>query len=326
MSIAVSILVPICNVERYLEKCLNSLISQTIKNIEIICINDGSTDNSLTIIKKYAQKDKRIVLINKTNTGYGDSMNQGLKVVKGEYIGIVESDDFIDNAMYEDLYNIALKYKADIVKSSFYEYWEKPEKIKYSKLFNDKDINVNTEENRKVILKSPPSIWTCVYKKELIFNNNIKFLATPGAAYQDTSFHFKTICLAKNIVITAAAYLYYRQDNSNSSVKIATMNKVLSLHKEMDEIKKFIYTNNMECYLPLYYALRINKYIWNYNRMSVDDREDYMRLVYNEICADKHFKDFKYNFLNLSKFKAVVLYIAIKISNKTLLDYCLKGV
>ena len=325
MNIAVSILVPICNVERYLEKCLNSLISQTLKNIEIICINDGSTDDSLSIIKKYVQKDNRIVLIDKMNTGYGDSMNKGLKVVKGDYIGIVESDDFVDRTMYENLYNIALKYKADIVKSSFYQYWEKPEKIVYSNLFSNNGIDVNAEENRKTILKSPPSIWTCVYKKDFIFKNDINFLATPGAAYQDTSFHFKTTSLAKNIVTIPDAYLYYRQDNFNSSVKIATMNKVLSLHKEMDEIKKFIYVKNMEYYLPVYYALRINKYIWNYNRMSIDAREDYMRIVYNEICADKHFKDFKHNFLNLSKFKAIFLYFAIKFTNKNLLNYCLKG-
>lgn len=156
MGKAVSILVPIYNVERYLEKCLNSLISQTLKNIEIICINDGSTDNSLAIIKKYAQKDSRIVIINKKNTGYGDSMNQGLKRAKGEYIGIVESDDFVDKKMFEVLYNMALQYKADIVKSSFYQYWELPEKIVYSKLFTSGYVNINTEENRKVILKSPP--------------------------------------------------------------------------------------------------------------------------------------------------------------------------
>lgn len=165
MDIAVSILVPIYNVEKYLEKCLDSLISQTLRNIEIICINDGSTDNSFSIIKNYAARDNRIIIINKKNTGYGDSMNQGLSKAKGEYIGIVESDDFVDKKMYEDLYNIALKYCADIVKSSFYEYWETPEKKVYSNLFKSNFINSNTEENRKNILKSPPvDMDVCIQK------------------------------------------------------------------------------------------------------------------------------------------------------------------
>lgn len=120
----ISILVPICNVENYLDECLSSLINQTIKNIEIICLNDGSTDNSLSIIKKYAEKDNRIVVIDKENSGYGDTMNLGIRKAHGEYIGIVESDDFADPNMFQKLYDIARKKeKPDIVKSNFYYYF-----------------------------------------------------------------------------------------------------------------------------------------------------------------------------------------------------------
>lgn len=158
----------------------------------------------------------------------------------------------------------------------------------------------------------------------MLLDNKVKFLATPGAAYQDTSFHFKTTILAKKIITISAAYLYYRQDNANSSVKIATMNKVLSLHEEMDEIKKFIYENNLIKYLPVYYAIRINKYIWNYNRMEKNVREDYMRIIYNDICKDTMFNNFEYKFLNLNKLKTLILYLAIKLKSKDLLIYCLK--
>ena len=100
----VSILVPICNVERYLRECLNSLVNQTLREIEIICINDGSTDSSLSIIREYERRDERIVVIDKPNSGYGDSMNKGIELARGEYIGIVESDDFASLNMFETLY------------------------------------------------------------------------------------------------------------------------------------------------------------------------------------------------------------------------------
>ena len=90
----VSILVPICNVERYLRQCLDGLVNQTLEDIEVICINDGSTDSSLSIIREYERRDQRIVVIDKPNSGYGDSMNRGIDTARGEYVGIVESDDF----------------------------------------------------------------------------------------------------------------------------------------------------------------------------------------------------------------------------------------
>ena len=105
----VSIVVPIYNVEKYLRQCLNSIINQTLKDIEIICVNDGSTDLSTQIINEFAEKDNRIKIINKENSGYGASMNRGFDSATGEYLGIVESDDYADPCMFEKLYGIAKK-------------------------------------------------------------------------------------------------------------------------------------------------------------------------------------------------------------------------
>ena len=107
-----------------LSKCLDSLVNQTLQEIEIICINDGSTDNSLGIINTFAAKDNRIVVIDKPNSGYGDSMNRGLELAKGEYIGIVESDDFADRDMFEQLYNLTDHGSIDIVRSNYYMFWD----------------------------------------------------------------------------------------------------------------------------------------------------------------------------------------------------------
>lgn len=118
----VSIIIPTYNVEMYLVECMESVVRQTLKDIEIICINDGSTDSSLEILKRYAEKDDRIIIVDKENGGYGIAMNIGLEKATGEYIGIVEPDDFVPINMYEDLYEIAKENNLDFVKADFYRF------------------------------------------------------------------------------------------------------------------------------------------------------------------------------------------------------------
>ena len=116
----VSVITPIYNVERYLPECLDSLLSQTLEDIEFICVNDGSTDGSGEILRSYAARDPRIIVIEKENSGYGASMNVGLDAASGEYIGIVESDDFASPEMFETLYQLAVDHgQPDIVKSNY---------------------------------------------------------------------------------------------------------------------------------------------------------------------------------------------------------------
>lgn len=122
----VSLLVPICNVERYLRECLDSAVAQTLKDIEIICINDGSTDSSPDIIREYVERDPRVKMIDKANSGYGDSMNRGLEMARGEYVGILESDDFMFEDSLQKLVAKADAEHADVVKGDFYLYWSTP--------------------------------------------------------------------------------------------------------------------------------------------------------------------------------------------------------
>lgn len=114
--IKISVIIPVYNVEEYLKECLDSVINQTLKEIEIICIDDCSTDSSYSILEEYAKKDSRIVLIkNKENMGVGYNRNIGIKEAKGEYIGFIDSDDYISEDYYENLYNTAKKYNSDVV-------------------------------------------------------------------------------------------------------------------------------------------------------------------------------------------------------------------
>lgn len=314
----VSVLVPICNVENYLAQCLDSLVNQTLQEIEIICINDGSTDNSLSIIKEYAAKDGRLVVIDKPNSGYGDSMNQGLAIAKGEYIGIVESDDFADVDMFERLYRFTQLGNIDIVRSNYYEYWDD----KGDAAFFEADITrydkVISLSDEPGMLLMPPAIWSAIYRKKFLLENDIRFLPTPGASYQDTSFFIKTLCKAQKIVYTKNKYLHYRQDNVSSSVKQCSLQKAKYVHTEFQECDKFINNeqNRYEEIKNFYNTKKLNTFLWNLYR--VDDKKGYLELMRNdslEILMDVTFEK--------QYFSAAEKIILKKLKNNSLDTICL---
>lgn len=273
----VSILVPVYNVEKYLKECLDSLINQTLQDMEIICINDGSTDSSLEILKQYQSKDRRIKVLSKENSGYGASMNMGLDAASGEYIGIVESDDFADKKMFEDLYGIAYKNNLDMIKSDFYCYTGKINQARRAGSIKKKySGKLLTVEDDIMMLKIMPSIWSAIYKKDFLTSNGIKFLETPGASYQDTSFAFKTLATAKRLMLINKAYLYYRQDNENSSVKSKA--KVYAICDEWEEITRYInerpkiktIVNDIKL------STQFNAYRWNAIRIDESFRAEFI--------------------------------------------------
>ena len=219
----VSIIIPTYNVEMYLVECMESVIHQTLKDIEIICINDGSTDGSLEILKSYAQKDDRIVLVDKENGGYGIAMNIGLEKATGEYIGIVEPDDFVKLDMYESLYQIAKDNDLDFVKADFYRFKRTDEddmNMVYNRLSkNPEDYNkvFNPSEDTEAI-RYIMNTWSGIYKKEFIEKHHIRHNETPGASFQDNGFWFQTFIFATRAMIVDKPYYMNRRDNPNSSV------------------------------------------------------------------------------------------------------------
>ncbi|MBQ6154455.1 glycosyltransferase family 2 protein, partial [bacterium] len=120
--IKISVVVPVYQVEQFLPQCLNSILAQTLKELEIIVVDDGSPDNCGHIIDEYAKKDSRIIPIHQDNQGYGSAVNNGIKRAHGQYLAVVESDDFLEPEMYAKLYAKAEKYHADIAKCSFYNF------------------------------------------------------------------------------------------------------------------------------------------------------------------------------------------------------------
>lgn len=297
----VSIIVPIYNVEQYLAECLDSLVNQTLKDIEIICVNDGSTDNSEQIAKDFARKDKRIKIISKQNSGYGHTMNTGINAASSDYIGILESDDFAKPEMLEELYDLITQNDCDFVKSDFYNYISHPKSILKRLIFDSLPTNkvINAKENIK-ILKTIPSVWSAIYKKDFLINKNINFLETPGASYQDTSFHFKTIMAANRFILTDKAYVYYRNDNANSSVK--SMDKVYSICEEFNEIHRYIQANkDLEYFEQFIYAEEFLKYRWNLNRIDRQYKRKFFEFFYRQF---KNYYDkglLKYDFYSFFK-------------------------
>ena len=273
----VSILVPVYNVEKYLRKCLDSLVNQTLKDIEIICINDGSTDLSKAILEEYQNKDKRIKVINKQNTGYGDSMNIGLNEATGEYIGILESDDFAEINMFEQLYKIAKKFDCEVVKSDWYDYWtEKNESRKSGKIPAGKANRITNAQIDKSLLKILPAIWSAIYKREFLEKNQIRFLPTKGASYQDTSFKFKVFLTATKVVLTTNAYVHYRQDNINSSIN--SRGKVYCICDEYDEVEKFLsaHPDLKEEFQEYIYTIQYKAYAYNMTRIDEKFVKDFI--------------------------------------------------
>lgn len=310
--ILVSIIVPVYNVEKYLVECLESLISQTLKDIEIICINDGSTDNSLNILQEYSLKDNRIIIINKENTGYGNTMNVGLSRATGKYIGIVESDDFAESFMFERLYNIAEKNTVDMVKSNYFTFKGSgmKEKVFIENLNQCKYNRIFCPIDEPEIFFASPSIWTSLYRRDFIINNNIYFNETAGASYQDTSFAFKVLSMAKKVYLTKDAYLYYRIDNMGSSV--LSTEKIFCVCDEYKEIENFIQKNyiNKAKLRDIKFIMKYRTYKWNYDRLISAFQYAFLLKMYEELKYE-----FKYKYLDskyLSEYEVEDLNMLIK--------------
>lgn len=259
-----SILVPVYNVEKYLEQCLSSLVGQTLQEIEIICVNDGSTDKSLILIERFADQDKRIKIINKANSGYGDSMNQALDAATGEYIGILESDDWIDTQAFEKLYAAARKNRADVVKANYYKVKNNLDVAEVKEITEQKVIN--PQEDRTVFYFAP-AIWSAIYRREFLEKNQIRFLPTPGASYQDLSFNFKVWALAKKAVLLPDCFVHYRIDNANSSVN--NPGKVNCVVDEYAEIETFLCERGIfKDFGETMNATKFRNYHWNFQRLE----------------------------------------------------------
>lgn len=260
MKVLVSIIIPIYNVEKYLEKCIKSIINQTYRNLEIILINDGSTDESAKICEAYKEQDNRIIFINKKNGGAASAKNEGLKVAKGDYITFVDSDDFVELDMIEYMVNTIKKYNSDIVQCSFTNLYKNTEKFKQDKIIEQK---IGSKDFLELFITKWDSslFWNKLFKREVIENVFFK----EGRCIDDEFFTYKCVINSKSIVTSNKIVYNYRMRKSGvmkseRSQKQILKDRVDYLYERYELVRK-IYKDLDKSFLEhlLTYYLIISK-------------------------------------------------------------------
>ena len=261
MEVKISVIIPVYNVENYLSKCLSSVINQTFTDIEIICINDGSTDSSLDILDSYAKNDNRIIIINETNHGQGYCRNLGIKMAKGQYVMFVDSDDFIlDVRAIEFLYAEITIKELDVLIYAYEKYYEKKNIIVNSSS-NNKQVFLNktycsrADKNYIFAKKSIGIPWNKLYNTKFLQKNKILF--NEDYLYEDVIFFYKSIILANKIgYLDKTLYSYRKHGKSTMSVRD---NRNLNIIHVYAQVKDFLLDNHLYAYYRVSFTVRCVK-------------------------------------------------------------------
>ena len=286
-AVKVSVIIPVYNVGAYLKQCMDSVVNQTQEDLEIVCIDDGSTDMSAEILREYAVKDSRIAVYSKPNAGYGHTINYGLERSRGKYIAIVESDDFIDANGIEKLYVCAEENNADYVRSNYYEYNKGKDRLNASlDPYADKKI-ISAYEDKELFYNIGVSPWACLYKKSFLDGNNIRMNETPGASFQDNSWQFLVLLKATKIVLLKEAYYHYRIDNMSSSVNNSKKVFCVVDEKKYMEEKMEEYQISDISVLTAFARFIFVIYKWNYSRISREYQQVFLMEWKKELLNQK---------------------------------------
>lgn len=305
----VSLILPSLNVVAYIEECMRSVTQQTLREIEIICVDAGSSDGTLDIIEKYMLQDKRIRLIKSERRSYGYQMNLGIGNAKGRYVGIVETDDYVPTDMYEKLYAAAEHHKLDFVKSDFQRFKDTEQGREYwtEHLSDDNscyDCLLSPREDRK-IFRLLINTWNGIYNREFLMRYQIRHHESPGAAYQDNGFWFQTMIFAKRVMFLHEPMYLNRRDNPNSSVH--NRGQIFAMADEYRFIRDILmaHPQEAEAFWPEMVRQMFLSYLFNLMRLPYLGRKIFlarMEADFKEIMAEKtfpteQFVDFELGFL-----------------------------
>ena len=282
--IKLSIIVPVYNVAEYLERCLNSLINQTLNEIEIICVNDGSTDNSLCILEKFAGLDKRIKIINQKNKGLSGARNTGIKLVQGEYFGFLDSDDWVDLDYFEKLYKRAKNCDADISLGDFIRKGKFKHKIRL-KLNKEEEFVGDNEKFYGSQFYHFPCVWNKIYKTSKF--NDLRFIE--GIFFEDGPYTIQALHRANKVVTCCNTYLYYFV-NPNSIVKTLNKKKEQDMYNSSKFILNYIKDNMQIQDKGIYYETFAQK-LWRIKLYSTVEnlyyKKYYIHLLFWKILVYK---------------------------------------
>ena len=254
----VSLVVPIYNVADYLEQCLASIQSQSYTNLEIICLNDGSTDTSLALLEAYAAHDGRVVIIDKENEGYGATCNRGIAAAHGIWVGIVEPDDYLEPTMVQELVDLIQKNggedQVDIARSAYWRVFGNQKNGRAGAKTQIKNAAGSIEyriacaykgrvkpkyqpcsiDQMSQLLLHHPAIWTALYRKEFLTQNNISFKEVPGAGWVDNPFLIASHCCGARLVYTDSALYNYRENGYAEAAAFAQRQPKIPLERWND--------------------------------------------------------------------------------------------
>lgn len=274
----ISIVILVYNIEKYLEECITSVIGQTLKDIEIIIINDGSTDNSLGIIEKYQKKDSRIVLINQENKGLSEARNRGIELASGEYVAFIDGDDFVDLNMYEELYESS--ENADIVFSNMNIYNDKTKQSKHL------DFKLPFEKEEKGIFYFKYSfIGSCnkIYKRSFLLENKLFF--ERGLKYEDILFTLKACLCAKKYKFIKKNHYFYRVGRNGSIttvdddiLKIRAFEKIIKLIEKEENLYKDIDFS----YARIYFQ-KMSMKLWILRSKKIKAKKEELKILEKQI-------------------------------------------
>lgn len=277
----VSVILPTLNSKEYIEECIESILNQTLDDIEIIVVDAGSTDGTLEIIKDYARNNSKLNVFLSSKKSYGGQVNQGMSNARGEYISIVESDDFIKEDMLESLYALCQYGYIDIVKGTFYHYYDTKEDencvvdtakrtLPENKIFRTK--------NQPLFLEGHPSIWAGIYRKSFLKNYDIKFVEEEGGAWVDNPFFYETSLKAETIIYTNTPYYYYRETNENSSTNNLKDKSVPA--RRIIDMFKLVNESNCDDNIRQMLFRRLFRYI----EITVESNDDRTDTLDNDTC------------------------------------------
>ncbi|MBK1963774.1 glycosyltransferase family 2 protein [Campylobacter novaezeelandiae] len=304
----VSIIVPSLNSIAYIKECIDSILNQTLKDIEILCIDANSTDGTLELLKDYEKQDKRLKVIISDKKSYGYQMNLGIKEAKGEYLGIVESDDYIKENMYERLYEVAKAQDLEVVKSDYYVVKD-GEKI-YNNVVNlvCKDLYnsvTNWQKDFRIFLATDGINPIGIYRLDLLRTNQIKLNESLGASYQDNGLWFQIFSFAKSIYFLNEAFYMLRRDNPNSS--IYSKEKVYAICEEYDYIRNFLrkYPFIEKSIAPICALHRYGNYIFTLNRIDDKYKLDFIKRFAKDFKEILENKEIDHRIFSLHKIEVI---------------------
>lgn len=266
----ISVIIPVYNAVKYLNEALESLVNQIFKDWEAWLVNDGSTDNSLVILKEFVQRDSRFKILNQKNKGYGAAINNGLSHAQGKYIAIFEPDDLLHLECYQKLWELAERTGCSVVKANYASLWgnSKNEVVLVNEQFSRFAVQSPLDLTKHPeFLAVHASVWCGLYLREFLQKFNLKMLETPGAAFQDISFTFKTLISARKIGLIDEPLYYYRQDNVNSSIN--DVNKIYCVCDEFEEIERFLENfSDKKYYTTQKLINQYRGYLWTLSRIN----------------------------------------------------------